>query len=326
MIFERKFRMRYPPVVIILCTYNGEKYIKEQLDTILEQTYPNIILSVYDDGSRDRTLEIIERIKRERQIDDERLTVHINEKPTGSACANFMQAIKRNQDAAYIALCDQDDLWLPNKIEAMMNCALENDQQGTVPFLVCHGAERIDASGEPIGTIHIPELNFFRLVQHPTVQGSCMLFNRKCTELICFDADRIAMHDWYISLVYSLENRIHVIDQPLMKYRIHENNVNGHRGTGLLTRAKWLVADQEKVAFRKESLEQLYEVSRHYDNPFLAEYREAFEKKDEKEIVLLLERYHCLDSGIRSVIQKRENRKAFRLIQTEKTLNHKGLS
>ncbi|MCF0128577.1 MAG: glycosyltransferase, partial [Pseudobutyrivibrio sp.] len=106
---------------IILCTYNGQDFIKQQMDSILMQSNQDWTLHVYDDGSTDDTLQIIRSYSAKLSA---RLKIHKGQQ-AGSAKANFMGGIlsvkKHMIDGDYVMLCDQDDVWLPRKIETTLN-------------------------------------------------------------------------------------------------------------------------------------------------------------------------------------------------------------
>src|SRR6185369_1941656 len=102
-------------VSIAMCTYNGANYLKEQIDSIIYQTYNNLEIIIVDDASSDNSIEII----KEFQQKDPRIRVYQNEKNIGYN-KNFEKAINLCS-AQYIATCDQDDIWEPGKIEIMMN-------------------------------------------------------------------------------------------------------------------------------------------------------------------------------------------------------------
>nr|MCR5690826.1 glycosyltransferase [Eubacterium sp.] len=108
-----------PTVHIIMATYNGEDYLEEQLESLLCQTYPHITLEICDDGSCDRTLEIIG----EYQGKYSNVTLHQNPENKGYVL-NFLEGIRRSK-ADYIMLCDQDDIWNRDKVEITLKRMLE---------------------------------------------------------------------------------------------------------------------------------------------------------------------------------------------------------
>ena len=107
--------LSYPKVNILLPTYNGEKYLSQQLDSLLLQTYPNISITIRDDGSSDRTLSIISEYQ---SAYPDRIIIIDNPTMTNLGyMQNFWTLLKSSNDSQYYAFCDQDDVWNSNKIE-----------------------------------------------------------------------------------------------------------------------------------------------------------------------------------------------------------------
>ena len=103
-------------IYILLATYNGEKYIKAQIHSLLCQTYEDWNLLIHDDGSNDNTVNIIKKL----QEKDERIILIEDGIKCGGAGANFLHILKNYSTADYITFCDQDDIWLETKIEELM--------------------------------------------------------------------------------------------------------------------------------------------------------------------------------------------------------------
>src|SRR5437868_15054123 len=104
--------MSHPLISIVLCSYNGERFIKEQIDSILHQTYPNIELIISDDASTDETARILKEYK-----GDQKIKLFFQDENVG-ATKNFEFAIKQVR-GEFIAFSDQDDIWLPQKLERL---------------------------------------------------------------------------------------------------------------------------------------------------------------------------------------------------------------
>src|SRR4051812_29514296 len=105
--------MEFPLVSIIVCTYNGEQFLEEQLQSVVNQTYPNIEITISDDKSTDQTAAILKKYEEKNNIQ-----VRYNEMNIGFL-KNFELAVGM-ASGNYIAFCDQDDIWLPNKIERLL--------------------------------------------------------------------------------------------------------------------------------------------------------------------------------------------------------------
>ncbi|WP_442589787.1 glycosyltransferase [Pedobacter sp. AW31-3R] len=203
----------YPLVSIAICTYNGQKYLVEQLDSLVMQTYPNLEILAADDCSMDGTLKILE----EYSIKYPFFNYYQNEHNLGYV-KNFEQVIQRCK-GDYIALCDQDDIWDPHKIMIQMNNIGEH-------ALIYHDSSFIDENGHTIegklsdiytlyeGKQPYPFL-FFNCVS-----GHSLLFNKKLVrELIPFNEKYF--HDRWIALIASERGGIKLIRKNLVKYRQH---------------------------------------------------------------------------------------------------------
>ena len=108
-----------PKVAVLMSAYNGEKYISEQINSILQQTYQNLVLYIRDDGSSDNTVSILEEYERQKKI------VLIQGENLGFI-NSFFDVMKKCETADYYAWCDQDDIWIPDKIERAVEKLEEN--------------------------------------------------------------------------------------------------------------------------------------------------------------------------------------------------------
>ena len=218
---------------ILLAAYNGEKYIAQQLDSLIAQTFPDWELFIHDDGSCDATPVIL---KKYAAAFPER--IHIMEAPSqGSAKANFL-FLMRQMDAPYIMFCDQDDVWKADKIERSLSVlrALEAQKGADVPLLVFSDATIVDKDLQVIDESFFgyqkldPErLRFSRLMVQNVVPGNTALFNRALLQYArkCSDADAIVMHDWWCALVGACFGEIAFIKESTLLYRQHEKSLLG---------------------------------------------------------------------------------------------------
>jgi glycosyltransferase involved in cell wall biosynthesis len=213
-------------ISIALATYNGEKYLREQLDSIYAQTYKLLEVVVTDDCSTDDTITILQEYQQKY-----RLKYFINDYVLGFV-KNFERAISLCE-GDYIALSDQDDVWLPRKIEILYNemiaCEISNPDKS---IIVHHDVYIVD---ESLKNNHIKFINCRGkvfglnnlLFGNPKVQGASSMFNRKLKE-ICFPLPvNVPLHDLYISYVCACFGIRKFISEPLMLYRQHSNNQIG---------------------------------------------------------------------------------------------------
>lgn len=219
-------------VQILMSTYNGEKYLKEQLDSIFKQTYPNIEVLVRDDGSKDSTLEILEEYQKTHT------NLHIFPEENIGLTKSFLELIKKC-DADYIAFSDQDDYWLENKIEA----ALEMLEHIEGPALYCSNqilADQ-DLNRLPEGEIPNPVPGFGNAVIESMCTGCTAVMNRALAENVKehFPKDAI-WHDWWCYLVASYLGTVIFDKGAYILYRQHgDNQLGSSRSAWVMIRNKW---------------------------------------------------------------------------------------
>jgi glycosyltransferase involved in cell wall biosynthesis len=214
-------------ISVAMCTYNGARYLREQLDSIATQTRPPEELVVCDDGSSDATCEIINAFAANARFP---VRLHVNEQNLGST-RNFEQAI-RLCEGDIIALSDQDDVWLPEKMRRLEDCFQRDTQVG----LVFTDAQVVDGDLRPLGyrlweSVGFDE-NQRRLVRSGrvldvllpgwTVTGATLAFRARFKELILDIPTNLALiHDGWIALMIASVAEISFIEEPLVKYRQH---------------------------------------------------------------------------------------------------------
>lgn len=218
-------------VSILLSTYNGSKFLEKQLLSIQNQTYP-FELFVRDDGSNDNSLQIVKKIFNQYNINGE-----IIEGSNIGASASFFELIAlfkhRNP---YIAFCDQDDIWLQNKLEKAIFLIHESEKEysNKVPILYHSDLILIDDKDqllhqtfwERVGLN--PKYNQLnRILCQPTVTGCSMLVNQFLLNRIEKPTNPNFIHDYWISLYASSFGKILFDHNSYIKYRIHNANVIG---------------------------------------------------------------------------------------------------
>lgn len=220
-----------PVVAVIMCTYNGEQHLHAQLTTLAQQDWP-IALRVFDDASTDSTVELLENDNRFNDYN-----VHRNERNVGYV-ANFENAVRSalEEGFEYIALCDQDDLWQPNRVSEGMQTmlAMESELGNSMPLL-CHSDLSMIDSKE--STVHE---SFFQYRQYtvsnikslPTalgqsgVMGNTILMNKSLAEHALPFPEKLHVHDYWFGLIAELFGQRAMINEPLVKYRIHGGNAS----------------------------------------------------------------------------------------------------
>lgn len=211
---------------IALATYNGAKYIKEQLDSILNQTFQDFELVICDDKSSDDTIHIIQEYAKK----DSRITFKQNEVNLGFK-KNFEQTVSLCK-GKYIAFCDQDDIWTSDHLEILINNIGNYDCIGA-------NANFVDSNGTPLNVTmtkylliqDIPK-NCDDLFSHELygnmIQGTACLFTKSLAEKVFPIPDNIKFHDYWIALNAGINNGCIYVDHPILQYRRHANNATDY--------------------------------------------------------------------------------------------------
>lgn len=214
-------------ISVCIASYNGEKYIKEQLLSIIPQLDKNDEIIVSDDSSTDNTVNIVN------EIGDNRIKVYNNDSDRRGCIGNFENALN-HAIGDYIFLSDQDDVWMPDKIDVMIK-ELENHDVVVSDSIVT------DSNLMTISYSFFKGMNsgpgLLKNIVRSTYYGSCMAFNKKTLKLsLPFPRTNEIGHDLWIGLVGEITGSVKFIDIPLIKYRRHESTVtsidaNFSRGT-----------------------------------------------------------------------------------------------
>lgn len=270
---------------ILMATYNGEKYLKMQIDSILQQTYSNFQLIISDDCSTDNTIKILNEYEKK----DSRIKVYYQNKNLGCV-KNFEFLLGKVENEIY-ALSDQDDIWLPEKLEkSLQNMKINNSD------LVFGDLILIDEKGDNISNSFWKVKGFKNKIKKDGNYKGLLLNNyvTGCTILSkkIFLKDilplpkgaKYLIHDYWISIVISLKGKISYTEEPLILYRQHSSNQVGYR-----TKSKELnsLAEIRKM-FLEVKIEhftifdqrkELFSNYQQKDNKLALEYFKMLEKK-----------------------------------------------
>lgn len=215
-------------VAILLTTYNGEKYLQDQLDSIAGQTYRNWKLYASDDGSTDSTLDILQRFQRQHGANQ----VHLFAGPRKGFAQNFLSLI-RNPDihAEYFAFCDQDDVWFAHKLERSVT-RLDVLPDNTNPAVYCSRTRLIDEVGGFIGyspCFKRPP-SFRNALVQSLAGANTMLLNQPARSLLAKIpiTAPVVSHDWLCYLLVTGSGGQVIYDaEPTLDYRQHGGNLIG---------------------------------------------------------------------------------------------------
>jgi glycosyltransferase involved in cell wall biosynthesis len=216
-----------------MAVYNGEKYLREQIDSILNQTHQDFTLYIQDDCSTDGSYEIIRDYQKRFR---EKIEARRLDRNTGNAKHNFYEMMARIRDD-YIMLCDQDDVWLPDKIEKTLNAMkrLEREHGLQTPLLVHTDLTVVDEGLNVISASFRKAMNadynrtaLNDLIIQNILTGCTCMYNRALAALICEKPPKyMVMHDWWLILIAGAFGRVGHIDEPTILYRQHGNNEIG---------------------------------------------------------------------------------------------------
>lgn len=214
-------------IVILMCVFNGQDFLADQLTSFLHQETKSWRLYVSDDGSVDNTLEIINEYKAQVGFD----RVQIREGPKRGFAQNFMYLLTDPSiKADYYALSDQDDVWEKDKL----NSALEyfSGLNPSIPALYCGRTLFVDENKKAIGYSNIPNctLTFRNALVQNVASGNTMVINDAARNLIiqCGRSNDVYAHDWLLYLLVSgAGGNIFYDKRPLVRYRQHNNNQIG---------------------------------------------------------------------------------------------------
>lgn len=218
-------------ISVVLAAYKGEKFILEQVNSILMQLDRNDELIISDDYPQGETYSALSDI-----INSDCRVKYIHGKGKG-LIKNFENAIEHSR-GDFIFLSDQDDVWLDGKVQAVM---LEFRQGADV---VLHNATitdaRLNPTGETAFEINSTTVGTIRNLIKNSYQGCCMAFRKELKQHILPFPDDIPMHDQWIGLMGEKYGKVHLINQPYILYRRHGENVSGN-SSSLLQKIKWRV-------------------------------------------------------------------------------------
>lgn len=233
-------------ISVAMATYNGSKYLREQLDSIyLQSLLPNEVC-VVDDCSTDETVVILQEYKEKYG-----LKYIINESHLG-VNQNFEKAL-RMTSGNYIMFCDQDDYWLPDKNSSMMKIMQKIEKQDKACLVTCRNtycdSKLIPYTKSPSIEIHLDKdtMDYRDTIVKHLSQGAAMLMNRKTLEYILpFPSNNIC-YDYYIGYIVAMIGIKYDMKESFIKYRIHENNVTNSVNTIIKHKESFFLSVKNKL-------------------------------------------------------------------------------
>lgn len=256
-------------VHIIMASYNGEKYIKEQIESIISNTYSDWTLTIFDDGSKDATCQIVT----EYEVAYPNKIKLIKNQQNKGVTKNFLTGVCQIQvderHNNYYMFCDQDDVWMKDKIENTLKSMKKLEgRYNNCPLVVFSDTTVVDEH------LTVTEPSFFKnsgleprhtklndlLIENKLI-GCTVMFNeevrRKLVSLPQQQAfpKEIRFHDWWIGLIASSFGHIYYMDRPTLYYRQHGNNVVGNKSFFEYVKKSFLSLSKQKKALEETILQ-----------------------------------------------------------------------
>jgi len=223
-----------------MATFNGEPYLAQQIDSLLEQTIQDFVLFINDDCSTDNTVQIARDYATKHP---DKIFVSQSKANTGNAKHNFVEMMATHKND-YVMLCDQDDVWLPNKIETTLGKMKEMEQKHTIttPLLVHTDLTVVDqnlnvinpsyrqATSRKYGRTAINQVLILN-----NASGCTIMYNRALSDLLVDKPNFCEVHGWWLQIVAAYLGEIGHVDEPTILYRQHGKNSIGAKDTRTLT-------------------------------------------------------------------------------------------
>ena len=228
--------INYPLISIALATYNGEKFISHQLDSLFIQDYPNLEIIISDDCSTDRTWEMLEGFARS----DQRVRLLPRDKRRGYV-GNFLRVFQECK-GEWISPCDQDDIWYPHKTRRLL------EEAGDADLIYCNN-RYIDSQGKSLGIFYTDRHRIFsgkdarQLLFATSVCGHACIFKKK---ILChFDIIKNAPYiDWAVAFMAANNNGVKFLDEALVDWRQHSTSFTAFAHNDAPKKGKRLIEDE----------------------------------------------------------------------------------
>lgn len=264
-------------VGIVMATYNGEKYVREQIESILGNTYTEWKLWLWDDGSKDSTVSILKEYEEKYPG---KIIVYQNQENLG-VVQNFLLGAKRC-DTDYIMFCDQDDVWKKDKIRKTLEAMRETEEKEGADYpvtvfsdvvVVDSELRKIHPSFYQVSKLNTKKLDLNHLLMENKLIGCTIMMNSPVKKLLTNLPKSARVHDWWIALITSAFGKIVYLPEATMLYRQHENNVIGNEN--------FLSYIQNRLRNLKKQKQVLMDTQRQaYE--FLQIYKNELSKEDKR--------------------------------------------
>lgn len=263
---------------IILATYNGEKYVGEQIESIIKQTYKEWNLIIRDDGSKDKTSEVLEKYAEK----DSRITIIKDDIGNLGFNGNFTKLLEQSS-AEYVMICDQDDFWIPEKIEIMFN---EISKYNNLEKVLVHSDvyltnEKLEIINSKFIGKRGSQKGINGVIMANSVQGASCMMTKSLKE--SYLENKVNMpYDYNICIIAEMVGKRIFIEKPLMYYRQHQSNAIGagvekHCGKNKLSELIKSKFSLRLVKMELEKYEQIYILKENLKSEINKEVRKKIE-------------------------------------------------
>lgn len=241
-------------VDILMATYNGERFIVEQIESLLNQTYKNVRIFIRDDGSDDATLDKIRFFVSECQGK----VVLIEDSLSRLGCSKSFMRLLDYADSKYIMFSDQDDVWLPEKVEVTLNKMREVEgEDSSVSALVFTDLkvvdEKLNLISESFWACQKLNANYiydWKKVLAQNVVTGCTIMINSAAKSVCLPMpDLFILHDHWLAASISKRGRVGYLSSPTILYRQHGGNVFGAKGIGVIYMSRKLIKVGDLIRF-----------------------------------------------------------------------------
>ncbi len=265
-------------VAILMSTFNGSRYLREQIASLQHQTFSKWNLYIRDDGSADNTIEIIEKLAQS----DNRIHLISDNKCRLRPMKSFLTLLKE-VNADFYFFCDQDDFWKEDKLQLMLDRISKEDN--TKPNLVYCNLQCVNSELKPIDNQFnylVGQLSGYSRCVSNDMPGCVMLINKKLRDLTVTNTtefSNILMHDWWIALIAQFCGKIFFLNKRLILYRQHGNNAIGAGKNGNIIKKifrKGIIEKQQNLII--QTFLQIREFYKDYSSYFSKKDTEFFKK------------------------------------------------
>lgn len=220
-------KTKIPHIIIFMATFNGSKYIEEQLNSIIQQSYKNWSLIISDDNSSDNTIKIIKKFIKE----NPKQKITLINGPQKGYCNNFLSMVcNKKFKADYYAFSDQDDVWLSNKIEVAIN-HLNSFQEKKTPLMYCGRTYYVSENLKMIGMSPLfkKRPSFKNAIVQNIAGGNTMVFNNTLKSILeKIGITNVVSHDWWVYLIVTgIEGSVFFDHNSYILYRQHRESLIG---------------------------------------------------------------------------------------------------